>query len=242
MIFRREARDIFLPTSLRSQRTRFQPGARQWTGSWQPWVTSTAYGIPRKYLGPFNVLRSGTASGCKLNNGSYTCEQWGSTKAKRTSEGERCDRGTPLNEPDGSKFVSIDNVALLDGVPDINYVKGACCTPPAGTCVDDMTSLDCENAGGFFRGLGVTCASVAETRPCCPTPYADDDRDGDVDQRDFARLQSCITGTQQLEDLSCKCLDKNNDNLIDELDVQSFLGCATGPEVDGVLSGCNPGW
>ena len=206
-----------------------QHESRQWLGTaYGPWVTSTAYGIPRKYLGGFNVLRSGTASGCKLRNDVYSCEQWGSTMAKRTSEGERCDFGTPLHEPDGSKFVSIDNVALLDGIPDINYTIGACCLDD-GSCVETNLSTCETDLGGRYQNAGTFC----DTTACCPYPFADADHDGDVDQDDFGALQVCYTGTGGGVPTGCECFDRvsSTPEGIDGADFTQFSNCWTGPNV-----------
>jgi hypothetical protein len=212
--------------------------ARHWVGgAYGPWITSEAFGIPRRYLGAFNVLRSGTASGCRLKNNSYACAEWGSTMAKRTSEGERCDFGTPLHEPDGSKFVSIDNVALLDGIPDISYVNGACCKKDA-SCVE--TDIDtCETVmGGRFQNPGTSCA----TTTCCPYPFADADHDGDVDQDDFGAFQVCFNGSGAVP-TGCGCFDRNSDSKIDGLDLTGFSNCWTGPNVpwsQSLTPSCSP--
>lgn len=80
---------------------------------------------------------------------------------------------------------------------------------------------------GQFR----TCLTV----PCCPEPFADADRDHDVDQSDFALFQECITGPAGGVSLPCRCFDRENagegDGRIDSADLAAFLDCVSGPAV-----------
>ncbi len=67
------------------------------------------------------------------------------------------------------------------------------------------------------------------TPPGCPNPFADYDNDEDVDQADFARFQSCYTGSSQtIVDNQCRCFDSNNDNYIEQIDFVAFEKCASG--------------
>lgn len=71
--------------------------------------------------------------------------------------------------------------------------------------------------------------------PLCPTPFADADQDGDVDQLDFGAFQLCITGPNdpwgQFDADRCGCYDRNHDDDIDTQDFLKFLDCVTGPEI-----------
>jgi hypothetical protein len=77
--------------------------------------------------------------------------------------------------------------------------------------------------------------------PGCHTPWADADGDLDVDQADFAVLQSCITGNDLGPIPSspeyCRCFDRPEGNPaardgdIDQTDVTGFANCASGPGI-----------
>ena len=116
-----------------------------------------------------------------------------------------------------------DTPVLLDGV----YVTlvGACCG------LDDECTITsqaaCEAAGGQYAGAQTTC----EGRLCCPTPFADTDRDGDVDQDDFGAFQVCYTGTGGGVPTGCECFDRNKDSNIDATDLTSFIDCVTAPDI-----------
>ena len=78
----------------------------------------------------------------------------------------------------------------------------------------------------------------------CPYPFADSDRDGDVDQMDFAAFQLCFTGVPTVGEPpvipeSCACFNRNNDAFIDALDFATFQNCYTGPAVPWTPT--NPG-
>jgi len=62
--------------------------------------------------------------------------------------------------------------------------------------------------------------------------WADFDRDGDVDAKDFGHLQVCLTG-ERLAQTAPECLDArlDEDEDVDGLDVDLFIGCASGPEL-----------
>jgi hypothetical protein len=250
--------------------------ARLWTDTnndgtleWQD-VHSYAYNVPRKYLGAFNVLRTGTSSSCELvssqdGTGSYSCVQWAGTKCQKQGS-QRCDTGA--YEPDGSGFVAIDNVAIEGGLPGVSI--GACCLS-TGVCVDNQTPSECDALPGArpdsFRGNDTTCGdpgvctgaccrtvgnceegeSITECgagaqfqgfgQPCpsecpCHHPRPDVDMDGDVDQGDFAVLQSCFTGPIPTAPAGlCKCLDLVADNAVDSNDYLAFEACASGPGI-----------
>ncbi len=60
------------------------------------------------------------------------------------------------------------------------------------------------------------------------TVAPDFDRDGDVDQSDFGRLQACLG---QSSDPDCVEADLSHDTLITSGDLSLLLGCLSGPEV-----------
>jgi len=104
------------------------------------------------------------------------------------------------------------------------------------------------NAGAFAPGeeedcigrslcLGPECFQ----NPCNEEVFADVDKDGDVDQQDFAVFQICFTGDGggiPADPDYCMCFDRrNNDNTpgedsdIDGFDLGAFEDCSSGPGV-----------
>lgn len=66
----------------------------------------------------------------------------------------------------------------------------------------------------------------------------DFERDGDVDVSDFAYLQTCLTGSFQMNgDPACAAADLNRDKYIDGQDLDLFLACFGGPQLEPP-SGC----
>ena len=70
----------------------------------------------------------------------------------------------------------------------------------------------------------------------CPYPFADSDKDGDVDLIDFGAFQACFTGVPTAGDPpviseSCSCFNRNNDAFIDAVDFGEFQKCFTGPAI-----------
>jgi len=82
----------------------------------------------------------------------------------------------------------------------------------------------------------------------CPDPFADADRDNDVDLMDFALLQRCITGAGdpagKFDVAACDCFDRDpmdqdpvfrrsidGDGDVDATDLAAFVACSTGPDV-----------
>ncbi len=67
--------------------------------------------------------------------------------------------------------------------------------------------------------------------------FADADNDGDVDQADFAVLQSCYAGTEATIPTTpeyCVCFDvaganPGRDGHVSLADVEAFEACASGP-------------
>ena len=60
----------------------------------------------------------------------------------------------------------------------------------------------------------------------------DVDEDGDVDQDDFARFQTCYTGVAGGYDYpTCWRMDANDDGRVDQADLDAFEVCASGPTI-----------
>lgn len=95
-------------------------------------------------------------------------------------------------------------------------------------------------SGGFpwahFQNMGIGrgSGSVDRVKVCigcklstdCPDPFADADRDGDVDQVDFGLMQLCFTGDAGGTPPGCRCFDRNEDGSITGIDVAAFVHCA----------------
>jgi len=67
----------------------------------------------------------------------------------------------------------------------------------------------------------------------CPTPFADSNLDGDVDQVDFGIFQACYTGELAPPTLpaECKCFDQDRNGTINSQDYAKFAACVTGPSI-----------
>ena len=111
---------------------------------------------------------------------------------------------------------------------DESSCRGACCLPTS-----DCVETEHNACPGEFQGLQTDCAAA----DCpCPTPFADGDVDGDVDQEDFAVMQECFTGPGPTTVVGqCECFDRDNggtgDDDVDTDDYAAFEVCATGPGV-----------
>lgn len=64
--------------------------------------------------------------------------------------------------------------------------------------------------------------------PGCAEPFADADRDQDVDMDDFAQWQACCG---PLGGPGCQCFDRTRDGKVDLLDWPAFVKCASRPTV-----------
>jgi hypothetical protein len=87
-------------------------------------------------------------------------------------------------------------------------------------------------------GKTIVDDAVLYSAVSCPVPFADADRDGDVDQVDFAELQKCF-GVSPMPQ-QCACFNRDGSAGISQQDVTSFEACATGPGITGIPVGCNP--
>ncbi len=147
----------------------------------------------------------------------------------------------------GSKYAAYaDQVFLRDGVLTAPIdPTGACCLPGQTVCAE-LTAEDCSTAHGKFNGIGSKCATFEAS--CEPIPFADANRDGDVDQQDFAAFQRCFSGTYTFTDPACAVYDRDvngaGDGDVDEDDFAAFEKCATGPGIafnfDSPPAGCVP--
>lgn len=111
---------------------------------------------------------------------------------------------------------------------------GACCNHDTGVCISTGTVQECDGLGGEFH-LFRMCGDIDCYRNP-PIPFADADRDHDVDQSDFATFQACFTGESGgILNPDCGLFDRDDggvgDGDIDRDDLLAFEDCATGPGV-----------
>jgi hypothetical protein len=118
----------------------------------------------------------------------------------------------------------------------------------AGSFVTVVIEMDTTGAGDCAHALHADNVMIEFGAPC-NFPFADADGDTDVDQKDFAVLQLCLTGPGgpvPLDPEYCRCLNRNpeSDDAIDQIDVTAFINCTTGPDVpfdeQNPPAGCNP--
>lgn len=211
----------------------------------------------RVYKGSFNNIALGVGPGCELKDKAiqgdeYVCKPGGTPKQSLTYSNTQID---------GFWRTDCDAMSLLDGKLVHVTKSGACCIPDGtcqpmssedcttagGNYRGDYTTCDgstclgacCQPEGactqtlvnactGDYSGAGTDCATP---RQCCPTPFADWDRDHDLDMADFAALQRCLTIGGGAIQAGCICFDQNKDTQIDQADVLSFVNCAGGPDV-----------
>jgi hypothetical protein len=184
-----------------------------------PWLAC----FDRQYTGPFDTISFGVGPGCERDPTTGAC-----------IEDRHC---VAYGQPGQNAYypVIIDTLSVLGG--ELAYAEpppppvGACCYGN-GECVEETDQDTCETVlGGRYDGNGSQCGD----QPCCPKPFADPDRDNDVDQEDFAVFQACFTGAAGGVPAGCECFDRDSagagDGDIDEDDWDAFQLCATGPEV-----------
>ncbi len=141
----------------------------------------------------------------------------------------------------------VDSLEFRDNAVATEVRTGACCLPETGTCIEATTASLCAGQpAGTFGGIGSTCASVA-CQSRCPVPFADADRDGDVDQEDFSAFQLCLTGPDDpalvFDPVHCACFDRENggagDQDVDDADFAKFYACFSGAR-QPALADCEP--
>lgn len=102
---------------------------------------------------------------------------------------------------------------------------------PAGGSTACSNGID-DDCDGLIDCDDPDCAGDYHCGPDCPEPFADWDRDNDVDMLDFAELQRCYTLTPTAIESGCECFDYNHDGKIDEDDFTVFMACGSGPGID----------
>ncbi len=179
--------------------------------------------IPRVYKGGFNMVSIGVGPGCVLDPVTGECKDGETTHALTYSR----------QNGNGYLRTEIDSMSLYDGeLMYMDTINGGCCTAD-GAC-NPMDELACANVGGKFAGVGISCELAPR---CCPKLYADSDNDADLDDVDFAALQRCLNADGMTT--GCECYDTNSDNKVNSTDLQKFIDCAAGPEIDlAILPGC----
>jgi hypothetical protein len=221
--------------------------------------TVTKAHIPRQYTGPFQAIAMGPGrvweglwSGPPNNfptvgseyNGYIDDIEINGGEFQAVATGSCCMAdGTCVNNAMEIACTQVEGGTYNgDGVTcaSARCATGACCT--AQGCVLDKTQTECEDAlpaglDGVFQGIHTTC----QNRICCPSPFADADWDGDVDQDDFGAFQVCYTGTNGGVPAGCSCFNRNGDNGVDATDFTKFTDCFTGPNVTWAAGGlCVP--
>jgi endonuclease I len=132
-----------------------------------------------------------------------------------------CSASGPDNAFEGGTGSRVLTVGLPAGI-----------TATAGLKTGTITinNLDLTNQGtgtGSLDGDDVISVVIDVLNPNCPDPFADSDRDGDVDQTDFATLQLCYSAGAYSAD--CVCFDRDGNGAVDTADFDRFLGCLTAP-------------
>ncbi len=217
---------------------------------YEPGLASWADNIPRKYFGPFNVIRLGNPSSCRLcssdlvsaggdyancaadkwDGSDYVCtefnQNWGAgaTWCKRMSGISGC-YGTNID--DGSNFVTIDTLAVTGGAPEPSI--GACCKPDATCAV--MLNTDCAAAGGTFRGDDVPCDGTTCLGACCqPMGVCTHTLVNGCPSADYRGAGTdCATAGCAL--CATPFADADGDGDVDQMDFGVFQGCFGGAGV-----------
>lgn len=160
---------------------------------------------------------------------------WLSSKGIDMTGWDSLTQATDVSD-DGSVIVGfgIHNGVEEGFVATVQYAKpGACCVQTgwgSGSCtVIEETAC----TSGTWLGPNTSCSAC----DYCPTPFSDTDRDGDVDQQDFAVFQACLTGQGAGVPAGCECLDRSGgaaDGDIDQDDWGAFESTATGSGIPWV--------
>ena len=98
---------------------------------------------------------------------------------------------------------------------------GSCCFD-VGVCFDDTTPDECGLIAGFYQGDGAACDEECG--------FGDADRNGRVDLRDVARLQTCFGGISgEFVDEFCNPFDIDRCGSINLSDATAVLSVLSGP-------------
>jgi len=112
-----------------------------------------------------------------------------------------------------------------------------------GAATSDITiEFYFQTVGGTGADSSATTAIVIDDVAvfgalACGDPFADADKDGDVDQTDFAIAQACYTGSGGDVSDECRCFDRKDspgslpDGDVDNTDMAAFEACASGPGI-----------
>ncbi len=94
----------------------------------------------------------------------------------------------------------------------------------------DQSDADRDGLGDVCDGCPRTLWGLpVDATGCSQRVPGDLDRDGDVDQADFGRLQLCLTGRYApISDPACHDADLNGNNRVDEYDKRIFRRCISG--------------
>ena len=126
-----------------------------------------------------------------------------------------------------------------DGVdPDLDGRASGCDNCPSAAN-PDQADADSDGVGDACDACPGTIAGAAVDGSGCPlSPAADFDRDGDVDQTDFAHLQACLgASTIPTTDPECQDARLDGDEDVDQADLIAFKLCLSGEHVPASL-GC----
>jgi hypothetical protein len=129
------------------------------------------------------------------------------------------------NSSNGRSYVDVDDISV--GIP------------PERICFNHLD----DDGDGLIDCADPDCANAAACR--CSDPFADFNKDGAVDQRDFGLWQACFTGVGgSFVEAYCDCADRddrNGDHLfepdtdgdgdVDMQDLAVFLACVSGPAI-----------
>lgn len=157
-----------------------------------------------------------------------------------TVNGVLCVDEAPL--PDGAAALLINEDDNLGG--QVNYIDlDNASISTEITCIEICDNELDDDGDSLIDCADPDCDIIP---PCaCPDPFADADRDGDVDQADFALFQVCFTGegdpNEMFDRAACDCFDREDtdgngqfrpsidgDDDIDWADLEAFEACASG--------------
>jgi hypothetical protein len=144
-----------------------------------------------------------------------------------------CDDGNPCTQDICDGIGGCTHTPLPDGeVCD----DGTACTIGescmAGTCGGGQV-VECGECQACNAETGECSVSTCTPDPC-GVPFADGDKDGDVDQNDFGLWQRCFSGPGPEEwpdPIACGCFDRDGDTDVDQEDFGAFQICISGAAI-----------